>query len=70
MRPVRVFAGCAGWAAGQLEDELAEEAWFVVDFRPTDLLTNMPEGLWNSVLRRQSSSLAVFATYPADPRMN
>ena len=39
---VRVFAGHAGWGAGQLEDELAERAWYVVDAVPDDVLTPEP----------------------------
>ena len=29
IRRARVFAGHAGWGPGQLEDELAEEAWII-----------------------------------------
>ena len=43
---VRLFAGSAGWAPGQLEDELAEGAWWPVDAEADDLLTTDPEGLW------------------------
>ena len=68
--PVRVFAGCAGWGPGQLDDELGENAWFVLDFDPGDLLTDTPDELWSAVLRRQSSGVSIFATYPSDPRMN
>ena len=39
---VRLFAGSAGWAAGQLEDELAEGAWWLVDAAPDDPLTSQP----------------------------
>lgn len=68
--PGRVFAGCAGWGPGQLDDEMAEDAWFVVDFDPADLLTDSPDDLWSMVLRRQSSDLSIFSTYPSDPMLN
>ncbi len=68
--PVRIFAGYSGWGPGQLEDELNEDAWFTIDFRPDDLLTERPEELWTTVLRRQSGHLAFYANYPADPMQN
>lgn len=67
---VRLFAGYAGWAPGQLEDEIAQGAWFVVDATPDDVFTRDPEGLWHAVLRRQPDELALLATFPADPSMN
>lgn len=67
---VRVFAGYAGWTAGQLEREIEEEAWFVVEARESDLFTRDPETLWRDVLRRQSGKLAMFAFAPADPTVN
>ncbi len=65
-----MFAGYAGWGSGQLEDEIAEGGWFVVDADPTDPLSPAPELLWAQVLRRQRGTLALFAAYPADPTMN
>lgn len=67
---VRLFAGYAGWAPGQLEDEIDEGAWFVVDAEPDDVFTHDPDGLWHSVLRRQPDELALLATFPADPSLN
>ena len=67
---VRLFAGSAGWAGGQLEDEVAEGAWWAVDAGADDLLTIDPEGLWAAVLRRQRGELAWFANYPMDPCAN
>ena len=67
---VRIFAGYAGWGAGQLADELAEEAWIVLDSEPFDAFSARPGRLWSDVLRRQEGELAFVATCPADPRMN
>ena len=74
---LRIFAGYAGWGAGQLEDELAEGAWYVVDARrPTaaaSSATRSPRrrtGLWRAVLRRQGGDLAMVSTYLDDPSLN
>jgi putative transcriptional regulator len=67
---VRVFAGYAGWAPGQLETEIDLGAWFTVDAEPVDVFTDDPDGLWQRVLRRQPDELALFATYPSDPTTN
>jgi putative transcriptional regulator len=74
---LRIFAGYAGWGAGQLEDELAEGAWYVVDARfgtgaddAGDPFTEAPEDLWRTVLRRQGGDVAMVSTYPDDPSLN
>jgi putative transcriptional regulator len=67
---LRIFAGYAGWGPGQLEDELADGAWYVVECEPGDVSSPAPEGLWRAVLRRQRSDLAMVATYPDDPSLN
>ena len=64
---MRLFSGYAGWAAGQLEDEVAAGAWFVVAPRPGDVLTVAPDELWRAVLARQGG---VFTTVPLDPNLN
>lgn len=70
LQRVRLFAGYAGWAPGQLEEEIAQGAWFPVDALPEDVFTADPEGLWHAVLRRQPGELRLLATFPADPTMN
>lgn len=67
---VRLFAGYAGWAADQLQDELAQGAWYVVEGHPADAFTDSPETLWRDVLRRQPSELALLSNATADPTMN
>ncbi|MEV7401113.1 YqgE/AlgH family protein [Streptomyces sp. NPDC091267] len=67
---LRIFAGYAGWGPGQLEAELSEGAWYVVESEPGDVSSPHPESLWRAVLRRQRSELAMIATYPDDPSLN
>lgn len=67
---VRVFAGYAGWSAGQLEGEIAQGAWFALDADPLDPATADPDNLWRDVFRRQSDRLRMLATFPDDPSLN
>jgi putative transcriptional regulator len=66
LEAVRVFAGYSGWGPGQLDAELEQGGWFVVDAHPDDLLTPDPASLWRVVLRRQGGDVAVSANYPRD----
>ena len=65
---IRVFAGYAGWSAGQLDDELEQEAWIVVEAHPDDPFA---EGdLWAGVLAREGGEYALLARMPPDPSVN
>ena len=67
---MRIFAGYAGWAPGQLEGELASDTWIVLDAIADDATTAHPSGLWERVLRRQPGALALLASYPDEPAWN
>lgn len=65
---VRVFAGYAGWAGGQLEDELEQEAWIKEEAHPDDPFRD--GDLWSVVLRRKGGEYALLARMPPDPSVN
>ncbi len=67
---LRLFAGSAGWAVGQLEDEVREGAWWLVPAAPGDVFSPDPAGLWRRVLRRQPGPTGWFANCPLDPSAN
>ncbi len=67
---LRVFAGHAGWGAGQLDGELAEGAWFVVESLRSDVFAEEPARTWSTVLGRQPLPLRLLASYPPDPVLN
>ena len=65
---VRVFAGYAGWDAGQLDAEVEAEAWILEPAHPDD-----PFGdgdLWSRVLERKGGEFALLARMPEDPAVN
>ncbi len=70
LQDLRIFHGYAGWGAAQLDMEIGEDAWFVVDARPEDAFTQEPGDLWQQVLRRQRGDLAIYGWYPQDERLN
>lgn len=67
---LRIFAGYAGWGAGQLESEVSRGDWYVVPGEPPDVFRRDPGCLWRDVLRRQPGELAWHSTRPRDPELN
>jgi putative transcriptional regulator len=67
---MRVFAGYAGWGAGQLVGEVEEGSWYVVGGQAADAFRGDTSGLWRDVMRRQPGMLAWHVNRPVDPDMN
>jgi putative transcriptional regulator len=67
---LRVYAGHSGWGPGQLEDELDEGAWFVVEGEAGDGFRVDTDTLWRDVLLRQTTTVALVATYRPDAELN
>ena len=69
-RDLRIFAGYAGWAAGQLQAEIEQGMWHVTDAEYEDVFGRRPLDLWRSVLRRQHGEVAYFSTWVENPELN
>jgi putative transcriptional regulator len=67
---IRFFVGYSGWGGGQLESELAEGAWLVVDAVGDDVFAPDPETMWRAVLRRQGGKVSMLADFPVHPSLN
>lgn len=67
--PVRIYSGYSGWGSDQLQLELEEGSWYVVQASPDDPFED-PENQWRRVLKRQPGFLSVVSSYPDDIRMN
>lgn len=66
----RLYAGYSGWGPGQLEHELAQDAWIVVDAMGDDPFLPNADELWNRILTRQGGHLARLSLFPRDPSLN
>ena len=61
---IRIFSGYAGWSPGQLETEIDEGSWIVIEGSPDDVMSEEPEGLWEHVLERQPPPVKWLAKAP------
>lgn len=68
LHAVRVYAGHAGWAPGQLDGELENDAWIVEEALPDDPFDH--GDLWSDVLDRKGGGYALLARMPEDPSLN
>jgi putative transcriptional regulator len=70
LRRARVFVGHAGWGPGQLEAEVAADAWIVESASVEDVFTTRPSSLWRRLLQRKGPPYDAMARLPYDPRVN
>lgn len=54
-KDLRVFRGYAGWAAGQLEAEIARGDWHVLKADPEVVFSTAPEKLWREMTIRATA---------------
>jgi putative transcriptional regulator len=65
---MRVYAGYAGWSAGQLDGELEQDAWLVAPAHEDDPFSE--EDMWPRALERRGGEYRLLATMPPDPSQN
>ena len=67
---LKFFSGYAGWAAGQLDNEMEQAAWLT--HAPTvDLVFHArPEELWKTILRDKGPQYRLLAETPDDVSRN
>ena len=59
---VRLVVGYAGWAPGQLDEELAASSWLMAPVQP-DLLFDIPiDAMWETAIRRLGAEPSALQT--------
>ncbi len=69
-RRLMVFAGYAGWDAGQLDDELRRNAWLTHPAHLDLLFTAKPTELWRQILMKKGWHYRLLAESPDDLSRN
>jgi putative transcriptional regulator len=68
---VRLFAGYAGWAPGQLDNEMQAKAWLTHPGSVKLVFETPAEDLWQSILRQKEDwKCQVLSEMPEDPGLN
>src|SRR5215212_3926744 len=58
----RVLAGYAGWAPGQLDEELAQSAWLMADVDLDLVFDVAADAMWETAIRRLGADPAALTT--------
>lgn len=66
---VRFFLGYSGWSPNQLEDEIDENAWLVVDVDPKKLMS-ADKDIWKKTLENLGKKYKIWSNFPENPAMN
>ena len=67
---VRAFVGYSGWSAGQLEEELTQKAWVLVEPSQDAMEPEAVARLWFRVMGALGTAYKFMSIIPDDPSLN
>jgi putative transcriptional regulator len=67
---VHAYVGHAGWAAGQLDEELDTGSWITCTASQRIVFDTKAEEMWDRVLLSLGPRFASLTRVPLDPRLN
>lgn len=66
---IRFYLGYSGWAENQLQNEVNDNAWIVVN-EEVDIFKDWDNNLWKEQLKNLGGEHLIWLNTPADPTMN
>ncbi len=70
-KDIRFFVGYSGWSKGQLEQEIKDKSWLVVDKLDINEIMNCKnEEDWKQIMKRQGSVHKKMTDFPKNPTNN
>jgi putative transcriptional regulator len=67
---IRLFLGYAGWGEGQLENELDQEAWQVIEARSSLVFQTPPQDIWKKAMEIRGGFWGIVAQTGVKPSWN
>ncbi len=69
---IKFFIGYCSWADGQLENEIGQALWAILDTLPPsgELLCGTGDSMWHAMVRRLGEDYRSWQLVPANPKAN
>ncbi len=69
-KQLRIFAGYAGWSAGQLDNEMASDSWLTHPATKEIIFETPAKSMWSEVMKQKNWQQRILADSPEDPSWN
>jgi putative transcriptional regulator len=69
-KDIRFYAGYSGWEPMQLDREMKENSWIVLNGQNRYIFGPRPVHLWKKIVLSLGEDYAPWVNYPSDPNMN
>lgn len=68
---VRFFIGYSGWSSGQLDEELQQNTWIVVNnYNIEQIMATLNQNLWKETMVLQGTKYKLLSDFPINPENN
>ncbi len=67
---IKFFLGYSGWTAGQLQEELKKNSWFVGSLSAKTIMEYHDTDIWKKTLEKMSEKHRVISNFPQNPMLN
>ncbi len=67
---IKVLSGYSGWSAKQLDSEVQQKMWTVIDVYNLDYTQENDQNLWKNMMEKLGGEFLLFANSPEDVSMN
>ena len=67
---IRFYLGFSSWEPLQLDNEMKEKSWVVMNSKVSNVFESTPKHMWGEIMKSLGRDYAIWANFPSDPIMN